>query len=78
MSRRMSNSSYQEQSRGFVEKLREEYLVTIDQKQLDFILDVYKFAPTWPPGHQEPRSMNHVPNCPAVTPSPDRSAQSQV
>ncbi|MBT8494344.1 MAG: hypothetical protein KJO07_14915 [Deltaproteobacteria bacterium] len=21
--------------------------------QLDFILDVYKFAPTWPPGHQE-------------------------
>lgn len=38
--RRMSNSSYQEQSRGFVEKLREEYLVTIDQKQLDFILDV--------------------------------------
>jgi peptidyl-prolyl cis-trans isomerase SurA len=38
--RRMSNSSYQEQSRGFVERLREEYLVTIDQKQLDFILGV--------------------------------------
>lgn len=38
--RRMGNASYQEQSRGFVERLREEYLVTIDQKQLDFILDV--------------------------------------
>jgi parvulin-like peptidyl-prolyl isomerase len=38
--RRMGNTSYQEQSRGFVERLREEYLVTIDQKQLDFILDV--------------------------------------
>lgn len=38
--RRMSNSSYQEQSRGFVERLREEYLVTIDQKQLDVILNV--------------------------------------
>lgn len=38
--RRMGNTAYQEQSRGFVERLREEYLVTIDQKQLDFILDV--------------------------------------
>jgi len=38
--RRMGNASYQEQSRGLVERLREEYLVTIDQKQLDFILDV--------------------------------------
>jgi len=38
--RRMGNASYQEQSRGFVDRLREEYLVTIDQKQLDFILDV--------------------------------------
>jgi parvulin-like peptidyl-prolyl isomerase len=38
--RRMGNTSYQEQSQGFVERLREEYLVTIDQKQLDFILDV--------------------------------------
>lgn len=38
--RRMGNASYQEQSRGLVERLREEYLVTIDQKQLDFILNV--------------------------------------
>ena len=38
--RRMGNRAYQEQSRGFVERLREEYLVTIDQKQLDFILGV--------------------------------------
>jgi len=38
--RRMGNAAYQEQSRGFVERLREEYLVTIDQKQLDFILGV--------------------------------------
>ena len=38
--RRMGNTSYQEQSQGFVKRLREEYLVTIDQKQLDFILDV--------------------------------------
>ena len=38
--RRMGNTSYQEQSRGLVERLREEYLVTIDQKQLDFILSV--------------------------------------
>ena len=38
--RRMSSDSYQSQSRGFVERLREEYLVEIDQTQLDFILDV--------------------------------------
>jgi parvulin-like peptidyl-prolyl isomerase len=38
--RRMSADSYQEQSRGFVDRLRQEYLVTVDQKQLDFILDV--------------------------------------
>jgi hypothetical protein len=36
----MSADSYQEQSRGFVDRLRQEYLVTVDQKQLDFILDV--------------------------------------
>jgi len=38
--RRMSATSYQDQSRGFVERLREEYLVEIDQKQLDYILDM--------------------------------------
>jgi len=38
--RRMSSDSYQSQSRGFVERLREEYLVEIDQTQLDFILGV--------------------------------------
>ncbi len=38
--RRMSANSYQEQSRGLVNRLRQEYLVTIDQKQLDFILGV--------------------------------------
>lgn len=37
--RRMSATSYQDQSREFVEGLREEYLVVIDQKQLDSILD---------------------------------------
>jgi len=37
--RRMSASSYQDQSKEFVDGLREEYLVEIDQKQLDFILD---------------------------------------
>jgi len=38
--RRMSARSYQTQSQDFVEGLREEYLVEIDQKQLDFILDM--------------------------------------
>lgn len=38
--RRMSSDSYQSQSRGLVKRLREEYLVEIDQKQLDFILEV--------------------------------------
>lgn len=38
--RRMSSDSYQSQSRGLVERLREEYLVEIDQTQFDFILDV--------------------------------------
>jgi len=38
--RGMSAKSYQQQTREFVEGLREEYLVVIDQKQLDFILDV--------------------------------------
>lgn len=37
--RRMSASSYQDQSKAFVERLKEEYLVVIDQKQLDFILN---------------------------------------
>ena len=36
--RRMSADSYQSQSQAFVEKLKEEYLVEIDQKQLDHIL----------------------------------------
>jgi len=36
--RRMSSASYQEQTRGFVERLKNEYLVEIDQKQLDHIL----------------------------------------
>jgi parvulin-like peptidyl-prolyl isomerase len=38
--RRMSASSYQDQSKAFVDGLREEYLVEIDQKQLDFILSI--------------------------------------
>lgn len=38
--RRMSARSYQQQTRGFVEGLREDYLVVIDQKQLDHILDI--------------------------------------
>ena len=37
--RRMSARSYQDQSQEFVDRLKEEYLVEIDQKQLDFILD---------------------------------------
>ena len=37
--RRMSASSYQEQSKGFVEHLKQEYLVEIDQRQLDNILN---------------------------------------
>ena len=36
--RRMSANSYQDQSRGFVESLREEYLVEIDENQLEHIL----------------------------------------
>ncbi|MCU0302715.1 MAG: peptidylprolyl isomerase [Thermoanaerobaculales bacterium] len=36
--RRMAASSYQEQSRELVEKLKDEYLVEIDQRQLDHIL----------------------------------------
>jgi parvulin-like peptidyl-prolyl isomerase len=36
--RRMSADSYQAQSQTFVEKLKEEYLVEIDQRQLDHIL----------------------------------------
>ena len=36
--RRMSANSYQTQSQGFVDRLKEEYLVDIDQKQLDYIL----------------------------------------
>jgi foldase protein PrsA len=38
--RRMSAQSYQTQSKDFVEGLKEEYLVEIDQRQLDFILDM--------------------------------------
>jgi len=38
--RRMSAKSYQQQSKEFVEGLREDYLVVIDQKQLDYILNV--------------------------------------
>ncbi len=38
--RRMSSDSYQSQSRGLVQRLREEYLVEIDQKQLDYILEI--------------------------------------
>ena len=38
--RRMSSDAYQSQSRGLVERLREEYLVEIDQVQLDYILDI--------------------------------------
>jgi len=38
--RRMSAQSYQAQSKDFVEGLKEEYLVEIDQKQLDHILDM--------------------------------------
>jgi len=37
--RRMSARSYQDQSQEFVDRLKEEYLVEIDQKQLEFILD---------------------------------------
>ena len=37
--RRMSADSYQKQSKGFVDRLKEEYLVEIDQRQLDHILD---------------------------------------
>jgi parvulin-like peptidyl-prolyl isomerase len=38
--RRMSAEAYQNQSKGLVDRLREEYLVEIDQRQLDFILDM--------------------------------------
>lgn len=38
--RRMSGRSYQQQTQAFVEGLREDYLVVIDQKQLDYILAV--------------------------------------
>jgi len=38
--RRMSSDAYQSQSRGLVERLREEYLVEIDQVQLDYILEI--------------------------------------
>lgn len=38
--RRMAANAYQEQSREFVEGLKEEYLVEIDQRQLDHILDM--------------------------------------
>lgn len=38
--RRMSAKSYQQQTQSFVEGLREEYLVVIDKKQLDYILDI--------------------------------------
>jgi parvulin-like peptidyl-prolyl isomerase len=38
--RRMSNNSYQDQSRAYVNRLKEEYLVEIDQAQLDHILDM--------------------------------------
>ncbi len=37
--RRMSGESYQRQSQSLVERLREEYLVKINQRQLDHILD---------------------------------------
>lgn len=37
--RRMSSTSYQDQSRDFVLGLRDEYLVVIDDKQLESILD---------------------------------------
>jgi len=36
--RRMSANSYQEQSHEFVERLKQDYLVEIDQRQLDHIL----------------------------------------
>ncbi len=38
--RRMSAEAYQQQSKSLVDRLKEEYLVEIDQKQLDHILDV--------------------------------------
>jgi parvulin-like peptidyl-prolyl isomerase len=38
--RRMSSDSYQAQSRTFVQGLKDEYLVVIDEKQLDYILDM--------------------------------------
>jgi hypothetical protein len=38
--RRMSSDSYREQTQGFIERLKDEYLVEIDQKQLDHILDI--------------------------------------
>lgn len=38
--RRMSSDSYRDQTQGFVERLKDEYLVEIDQKQLDHILDI--------------------------------------
>lgn len=38
--RRMSSESYQQQSRSLVQGLKEEYLVVIDQRQLDHILDM--------------------------------------
>ena len=37
--RRMAADSYSEQTEGLVERLKEEYLVEIDQRQLDRILD---------------------------------------
>ena len=38
--RRMSNQAYQDQSKEFVQGLKDEYLVEIDQRQLDHILDM--------------------------------------
>lgn len=38
--RRMSAQAYQEQSKEFVQKLKDEYLVEIDQRQLDYILNM--------------------------------------
>jgi parvulin-like peptidyl-prolyl isomerase len=37
--RRMSGEAYQQQSKSLVDRLKEEYLVEIDQRQLDHILD---------------------------------------
>jgi hypothetical protein len=37
--RRMSANAYQKQSKEFVDRLKTEFLVEIDQAQLDLILD---------------------------------------